>query len=585
MPNSQPEDKVPKMTAVSGPGDAKKPTTSAPAASVATSDKKMTAVSGPGDAKQPTTSSPAEPVATSDTKMTTVSRPGDARQPTTSSPAEPVATLDTKMTTVSRPGDAKQPTTSSPAQPVATSEPTTPAPEVPIATSDSNATNGSDSTTPLRSPDPESSETGDPSRSPGPEAPQVVNPSNDAGPPAEVVAPVIAPEPPTLMKNRVVVYGTVFLAIMFTAIVARSMMVLGKVDVSTNPVSTRKHVPAKTTAAPPTTTSTSTTTTSTKPPMTDEELTKIAERRPITVLFVGDREYSTISKEQFMIYAQSHLNLMNAAFATVDVRLKMKVYDTYVMTDKQHTTYLVETPIKNIPLIHAEKTLDSLSTTFEQFPGGNESDIVFVFTSKGLTYDGKSTNYKGITKLRVGVCAGRDKVALFYDTPFSYIAILTMWDIIRARIPKADGCNWSQLDKCVPQILPTYKDDLKAKRCHMSNDTMIAPRFSGVVGYDLKNLCKDILLPFGATPSGEVKTNLTCLSGCGVPWNLQLWFLAPCLPTQTVASGKACFDDDVMMCFDGTCGKKYSEIKALSRSNWHQPDTYYNEDQACAKYP
>ncbi|XP_064467957.1 uncharacterized protein LOC135378794 [Ornithodoros turicata] len=464
-----------------------------------------------------------------------------------------------KMKTVSGPGDAKQPTPSAPAVPVATSG----------------------------SPDPEAPEAGDPSRSPGPEAPQAGNPSNDAGPPAEVVAPVIAPEPPTLMKNRVVVYGTVFLAIMFTVIVARSMMVLRQGDVSTvNPISgsTRKHVPAKTTAAPPTTTSTSTTTTTTKPPLTDEELTKIAERRPITVLFVGDREYDRISKEQFMIYAQSHLNVMNAAFASVNIELKMKVYDTYVMTDKQHTTYLIETPINNIPAIDGAKTLGSLATAFKEFPGGNESDIVFAFLSKGVTFDRVKTLWKGYSNMSVGVCAGRDKVVLFFDTPFSYIAITSMWQIIMRRIAKPDGCG-EELYKCLPQILPTYKDDLKAKRCHMSNDTMIAPRFSGVVGYDLKNLCKDILTPYDAIQRKVVETNLTCLTGCGVPWNLQLWFLAPCLPTQTVASGKACFDDDVTLCFAGTCGKKYGEIKALSRSNWHQPDTYYDEDHACEKYP
>ncbi|XP_064481385.1 uncharacterized protein LOC135394534 [Ornithodoros turicata] len=82
-------------------------------------------------------------------------------------------------------------------------------------------------------------------------------------------------------------------------------------------------------------TQSTTTTTTTRGPFTDKELTEMAETRPITVLFIGDRSYSTISKEQFMIYAQSQLNLINAAFAENNIKLKMKVYDTYVMNEEQ----------------------------------------------------------------------------------------------------------------------------------------------------------------------------------------------------------------------------------------------------------
>ncbi|XP_064481446.1 uncharacterized protein LOC135394569 [Ornithodoros turicata] len=123
-----------------------------------------------------------------------------------------------------------------------------------------------------------------------------------------------------------------------------------------------------------------TTTTTTRGPLTDKELTKLAETRPITVLFIGDHSYSTISKEQFMIYAQSQLNIINAAFAENNIKLKMKVYDTYVMNEEQDRNHLVKIHGRQVESIDSHQTVAMLNSTIVEYPGTNESDIVFVFT-------------------------------------------------------------------------------------------------------------------------------------------------------------------------------------------------------------
>ncbi|XP_064463681.1 uncharacterized protein LOC135374685 [Ornithodoros turicata] len=141
-----------------------------------------------------------------------------------------------------------------------------------------------------------------------------------------------------------------------------------------------------------------TTTTTTRGPLTDEELTELAETRPITVLFVGDRSYSTISKEQFMIYAQSQLNLMNAAFAENNIKMKMKVYDTYVMNEEQDRTHLLEIPGRQLPSINTDKCHETLKDKLVEYPGTNESDIVFVVTRKILSDESKRYYWSKYTR-------------------------------------------------------------------------------------------------------------------------------------------------------------------------------------------
>ncbi|XP_064481526.1 uncharacterized protein LOC135394621 [Ornithodoros turicata] len=148
-----------------------------------------------------------------------------------------------------------------------------------------------------------------------------------------------------------------------------------------SPSSTTSSTTSTTTTS---TTTTTTTTTTTRAPLTDAELTKLAETRPITILFVGDHSFSSISKELFMIYAQSQLNMMNAALAENNIKLKIKVYDTYVMNEEQDRTQLVEIPDRQMPTIDADDTVHSLVKILYEYPGSNESDKVYVLTRKFL---------------------------------------------------------------------------------------------------------------------------------------------------------------------------------------------------------
>ncbi|XP_064462381.1 uncharacterized protein LOC135372930 isoform X1 [Ornithodoros turicata] len=349
--------------------------------------------------------------------------------------------------------------------------------------------------------------------------------------------------------------------------------------------STRKYAPDhhQHTSTTPTTVPAPTTTTN--GPLTDAELTKLAETRPITVLFVGDLSFSSISKEQFMIYAQSQLNVMNAAFANVNIKLKMKVHDTYVMTADQDRTHLPKIPGQSLPIVKATKTMDLLRTKVAEYPGGNESDMVFVLTRSFLLNDNNkvASNY---FHDRTGVCGGRFKAMLFKDGPFSYLAAGTMWSVILRRMAKPDGCKMEERYRCYNQLIPTYKEDLNASLCYTTSNTAKAPTFSGVVGFDMNKFCKETAGGILVQAGTDFKVDEHCITSCGVTgMTIETCFLGPCGATHVSGQGQGCFDEDKMLCFDQTCGKKYSEVKALSRRNWHLPDSYYDEDAACAKHP
>ncbi|XP_064464710.1 uncharacterized protein LOC135376027 isoform X2 [Ornithodoros turicata] len=291
--------------------------------------------------------------------------------------------------------------------------------------------------------------------------------------------------------------------------------------------------------------------TATRRPLTDEELTKLAETRPITVLFVGDRSYSTISKEQFLIYAQSQLNMINAAFAENNIKLKMKVYDTYVLNEEQERNHLVEIPGRQFQSIDSERTSERLKGRIVEYPGVNESDIVYVFTRKLLSKEGSQQTSWDWYEDKTGPCGGRLLPNIYYDPPFSYLAVThCMWSNTLVRIVNTSECDDMHLDQCYQHLIPAYKDDLNRSLCYTTTDTQNAPTFSGVVGFNVDNFCKASALIDGLT-----------------------------------APGQACFDDDDALCFLKKCGKKYSEIKALSRRNWNLPDSHYDEMDACAKYP
>ncbi|XP_064464893.1 uncharacterized protein LOC135376218 isoform X3 [Ornithodoros turicata] len=218
--------------------------------------------------------------------------------------------------------------------------------------------------------------------------------------------------------------------------------------------------------------------TATRRPLTDEELTELAETRPITVLFVGDHSYSTISKEQFLIYAQSQLNMMNAAFAENKIKLKMKVYDTYVMNEEQDRTHLQELPGRQVQSIDPYVAHETLKTKIVEYPGSNESDMVFVFTRKVLRNATNEETYLYWYYTGKGPCGGRLEPNIFYDAPFSYQAIVqSMWDTTLVRIAKEDVCDVEHLEQCYQHLIPAYNPDK-----HASTTTMSCASSSNVEG-------------------------------------------------------------------------------------------------------
>ncbi|XP_064462811.1 uncharacterized protein LOC135373642 [Ornithodoros turicata] len=328
-----------------------------------------------------------------------------------------------------------------------------------------------------------------------------------------------------------------------------------------------------------------TTTTITRRPLTDEELTKLAETRPITVLFVGDHSYSTISKEQFLIYAQSQLNMINAAFAENNIKLKMKVYDTYVLNEEQERNHLVEIPGRQFQSIDSERTSERLKGRIVEYPGVNESDIVYVFTRKLLSREGSQQTSWDWYEDKTGPCGGRLLPNIYYDPPFSYLAVThCMWSNTLVRIVNTSECDDMHLDQCYQHLIPAYKDDLNRSLCYTTTDTQNAPTFSGVVGFNVDNFCKASALIDGLTAGKGSTVSKSCTTPCGVSGHsYDTNFFGPCKAPQS--PGQACFDDDDALCFLKKCGKKYSEIKALSRRNWNLPDSHYDEMDACAKYP
>ncbi|XP_064463670.1 uncharacterized protein LOC135374651 [Ornithodoros turicata] len=159
-----------------------------------------------------------------------------------------------------------------------------------------------------------------------------------------------------------------------------------------------------------------------------------------------------------------------------------------------------------------------------------------------------------------------------------------MWSNTLVRIVNTSECDDMHLDQCYQHLIPAYKDDLNRSLCYTTTDTQNAPTFSGVVGFNVDNFCKASALIDGLTAGKGSTVSKSCTTQCGVSGHsYDTNFFGPCKAPQT--PGQACFDDDDALCFLKKCGKKYSEIKALSRRNWNLPDSHYDEMDACAKYP
>ncbi|XP_064481561.1 uncharacterized protein LOC135394646 [Ornithodoros turicata] len=273
----------------------------------------------------------------------------------------------------------------------------------------------------------------------------------------------------------------------------------------------------------------------TKAPLTDAELTKLAETRPIRVLFIGDRNFSTISKEQFMIYAQSCLNLVNAGFANINIKLKMTVYDTYVMNEEQDRTHLLEVPGRNLPSVYAHKTMNILQRTVIQYPGVNESDMVFVLTRK-ILLDEKNHTLLSHFHWHIGPCGGRLKPILYFDAPFSYAATRDMWFTILAGIAKSVLCKTNSLALCYKQLIPAYKDDLNSSLCLTTTGTQKAPTFSGIVGFDVDKYCDTVAAQFGLESGRKENVSRHCNPPCLRGYSKHAPYLYPCQLSHAVST-------------------------------------------------
>ncbi|XP_064463135.1 uncharacterized protein LOC135374059 [Ornithodoros turicata] len=126
---------------------------------------------------------------------------------------------------------------------------------------------------------------------------------------------------------------------------------------------------------------------------------------------------------------------INAAFAENNIKLKMKVYDTYVLNEEQDTNHLVEIPGRQFQSIDKERTFEILKGKIVEYPGVNESDIVYVFTRRLLSTEGSQENIFARYEDKTGPCGGRLLPNIYYDPPFSYLAIT----IYVARNPGQDS--------------------------------------------------------------------------------------------------------------------------------------------------
>ncbi|XP_064462288.1 uncharacterized protein LOC135372731 [Ornithodoros turicata] len=135
------------------------------------------------------------------------------------------------------------------------------------------------------------------------------------------------------------------------------------------------------------------------------------------------------------------------------------------------------------------------------------------------------------TKDKTGPCGGRLLPNIYYDPPFSYLAITQfMWPETLARIANTSECDVMHLDQCYQHLIPAYKDDLNRSLCYTTTDTQNAPTFSGVVGFNVDNFCKASATMDGLTAGKGSTVSKSCTTPCGgfgtlvwhqLPWSMQ----------------------------------------------------------------
>ncbi|XP_064459351.1 uncharacterized protein LOC135369754 isoform X2 [Ornithodoros turicata] len=322
------------------------------------------------------------------------------------------------------------------------------------------------------------------------------------------------------------------------------------------------------------TTTNPTTTTTTTTSATATTTTTTTTFRPITVTFVGDASYGTFTEPQFIRYAQSMLNLMNAFFASVNARIKTKVHKTFVMTKEQEKKYLPVISWLIEPTVHDDR-VEVLPGLIDENVGVKEADLVFVLTQK-LILGSKFVNRYGMLLNYSQMCE-RDKFALFTDDPGSYQATLRMTDLFLKVLTPPNTCSGDLHTACVyGQLRDAHDKILVSSKCHTSPETFVAPTFSGMVRMNLTKLCSSM---YAVLLENQFQLTNQCTVVCNLE-DVRVPFLGICPAVQE--SSHRCYDKDDQICFFHTCGMKYSDVKALARKYWNMGDSYYKDDEICA---
>ncbi|XP_064462822.1 uncharacterized protein LOC135373654 [Ornithodoros turicata] len=149
---------------------------------------------------------------------------------------------------------------------------------------------------------------------------------------------------------------------------------------------------------------------------------------------------------------------------------------------------------------------------------------------------------------KTGPCGGRLLPNIYYDPPFSYLAVTNcMWSNTLVRIVNTSECDDMHLDQCYQHLIPAYKDDLNRSLCYTTTDTQNAPTFSGVVGFNVDNFCKASATMDGLTAGKGSTVSKSCTTSCGVSGHSYgTNFLGPCKAPQTTICSIHCTKDPIV---------------------------------------
>ncbi|XP_064488367.1 uncharacterized protein LOC135400465 [Ornithodoros turicata] len=198
--------------------------------------------------------------------------------------------------------------------------------------------------------------------------------------------------------------------------------------------------------------------------------------RPITVMFLGDSDYGYTSRADFMIYGQSILNVVNAFFASLDIKIKMKAVQASTLT-KSQLAYLQT----GIP-----KTLSSIQSILNESAEAKAADLVFVLSgyvpiTKSGTYAAGNPN---------SLCS-ESKVAVFADSRYSYFCLraLLQENLIFRILTNPRNCQSLRSQCAYNDMLDRYREALASGKCQNTNETFEPTTFSGVAYFAINRYC------------------------------------------------------------------------------------------------